>query len=134
MPLAVLGWLMATRPSSRWLRLGSLTVGFGLGAAVAIGLFDLVTWDRPFASLVEFTRYTLVERQASAEVAEQPLLWYLRRLPRWLPLSLLPLLWFVPSVARPYPIGVDSHAHRAASSVSWQATRWVGLWSSVRPP
>ena len=96
MPLALLGWLVAGRASSRWRRLVGLTAGFGVGAVVAIGLFDLLTWGRPFASLVEFARYTLVEGQASAEVAEQPLLWYLRRLPRWLPLSLLPLLCFVP--------------------------------------
>ena len=96
LPVALLAWLSAERASVRWRRLMGLVAGFTLGVVMALGLFDLLTWGRPFGSLVEFARYTLVERQASAEMARQPLYWYLWRLSRWLPLSLLPLLWFVP--------------------------------------
>ena len=73
-PLAFLAWLWDDRASGRWLRLAGLAAGF----------------------TVEFARYTLAERQASAEVVAHPAWWYLWRLPRWLPVSLLPLLWFVP--------------------------------------
>ena len=109
-PLALVGWLAAEGAAARWRRLGGLAVGLAVGAALAIGLFDLLSWGRPFASLAAFARYTLVEGQASAEVVSQPALWYLRRLPRWLPLGLLPLLFFVPR-------------HRAASS-TWLFILW----------
>ena len=103
-PLALLGSFAARGGADRWRRLLGLAAGFVLATALALGLFDLLSWGSPFASLREFARYTLVEQQASAEVARQPLHWYLRRLPHWLPLSLLPLLWFVPRRRRSAPL------------------------------
>ncbi len=95
-PLALLAWLWVDSRTGRWRRLAGLAVGFGSTTLLVVGLFDLLTWGRPFASLLEFARYTLVDQHASAEIARQPLFWYLWRLPHWLPISLLPLLWFVP--------------------------------------
>ena len=73
MPLALLAWLSADPASHRWRRLVGLAAGFLVTTALAVGVFDLLTWGRPFGSLVEFARYTLVERQASAEVIAQKL-------------------------------------------------------------
>lgn len=92
LPLAVLIWLRAPDRPSLWRRGAALAVGFLLTSVLAVGVYDLATWGEPFASLGEFARFTLVEKQASARVAEQPFLWYLRRLPRWLPLPLLALM------------------------------------------
>jgi Alg9-like mannosyltransferase family len=91
LPLAAL--IAARAPAGRRPReIAALLVGFGLGAAVVVGVFDLLTWGRPFASLVEFARYVFVQHASSSLHAEQPWYWYLWRLPHWLPLTLLPLL------------------------------------------
>lgn len=63
---------------------GGVVSGFAIGAALFVGLHDLVQWGRPFASLLEFARYTLVEERASSLETDQPWYWYLRRLPKWL--------------------------------------------------
>lgn len=67
-----------------WRRVFAVVAGFTVGAAVFVGLHDLATWGRPFASLVEFARYTVVEGRASSFEVGQPWYWYLRRLPKWL--------------------------------------------------
>jgi len=91
-PLALMAWSLWL-PSRRGLvRAVGLGGGFVLGASVFIGLVDLWTWGQPFHSLVEFARYTLVERGASSLQAHQPLYWYLRRAQFWLIPSLLPFL------------------------------------------
>ncbi len=91
-PLALMAWPLGL-PSRRGLfRAVGLGGGFLLGASVFVGLVDLWTWGQPFHSLVEFGRYTLVERGSSSLHAHQPLLWYLRRARVWLIPSLLPFL------------------------------------------
>lgn len=66
--------------------------GFGAGALVFVGAYDWLSWGRPFASLVEFARYTLIARESSSLVKEQPLWWYLTASPQWLAPPLWPLL------------------------------------------
>lgn len=81
---------MARGGGKRWVAWAGLAAGFGLGSLVAVGLWDWWTWGAPFSSLREFAAYTLVDRESSSLVAEQGAVFYLRRLHRWLPLTLLP--------------------------------------------
>jgi 4-amino-4-deoxy-L-arabinose transferase-like glycosyltransferase len=91
-PLLV--WLL--RPGRRvGIRLSGaagLILGFGMGALLTVGLADLFFWGRPFASLLAFARFTLLERRSSSLVHDQPALWYLDRIIVWLPPTLLPFL------------------------------------------
>ncbi len=70
-----------------------LAAGFVAASLVTVGFEDWLRWGRPFASLVAFAHYTLVERQASAAEPVQPWYWYLWRLPKWIAPVLWPLLW-----------------------------------------
>lgn len=74
--------------------LGGLNViaGFIAGALVFVGAYDWLSWGRPFASLIEFARYTLVARESSSLAKEQPFWWYLAASPQWLAPPLWPLL------------------------------------------
>jgi len=91
-PLALMAWPLGLPSRRGFLRAVGLGGGFVLGASVFIGLVDLWTWGQPFHSLVEFGRYTLVERGSSSLHAHQSFLWYLRRAQFWLIPSLLPFL------------------------------------------
>jgi hypothetical protein len=100
--LAFLPWATSAGPGESraptwpsWrpvLLVSAIVLGFVLGTLVTVGLTDQLTWGEPFSSLEEFARYTLVERQASAETALQPASWYLRRLGRWATLPLVVLI------------------------------------------
>ena len=68
-------------------------LGFLAGALVFVGLYDWLSWGRPFASLIEFARYTLVARESSSLMKEQPPWWYFAALPQWLAPPLWPFLW-----------------------------------------
>ncbi len=78
--------------AARLRRLAGLGLGFAGGVAVTSGLCDLWFWGKPFASLLAFGRFTLVETSETAGVAFQPALWYLQNAWQWLPPTLLPLL------------------------------------------
>ena len=93
LPLLASLWLGEERTADRVRSSALLLLGFAAGSLLTLGLVDWLTWGRPFASLAAFARYTLVERQASALEPSQPWYWYLYRLPKWLPLPLLPFLW-----------------------------------------
>lgn len=93
LPLCAALWLRGGRVRDRLLDGVALGAGFTLGSLVTVGLVDALTWGKPFGSLLAFADYTLVERQASSLEPNQPWYWYIRRLPKWLPLTLLPLLW-----------------------------------------
>jgi Alg9-like mannosyltransferase family len=67
--------------------------GFAAGTVVFIGAYDWLSWGRPFASLIEFARYTLIARESSSLVKEQPFWWYLTAIPQWLAPPLWPFLW-----------------------------------------
>ena len=67
-----------------------LVAGFALGTGVAVGLYDLLTWGRLFASLVAFAKLTVVEGTYSSRVATQSSFFYLERVLYWLPPTLLP--------------------------------------------
>lgn len=68
-------------------------IGFLAGVAVFAGVYDWLSWGRPFSSLIEFARYTLVARQSSSLMKEQPFWWYLAALPQWLAPPLWLFLW-----------------------------------------
>jgi hypothetical protein len=92
-PLLAALWLRRDGPSAR-LAGGLMLLGGFVGVSLlTVGLEDALTWGRPFASLIAFARYTLVEHQSSSLEPMQPWYWYLWRLPKWLPLTLLPFLW-----------------------------------------
>lgn len=100
LPLLATIWLEGERRRDRVLRSATLIAGFSLVSLLTVGLEDWLTWGTPFASLVAFARYTLIERQASSLDPHQPWYWYLWRLPKWLPLTLLPLMWRARRVSR----------------------------------
>lgn len=83
-PLLLLGGRQAIVP---------LLASFAAGVLLFTGAYDWLSWGRPFASLIEFARYTLVARESSSVMREQPAWWYLAALPQWLAPPLLPLLW-----------------------------------------
>lgn len=68
-------------------------VGFVASTLVTVGLWDLLTWGVPFSSLVEFARYILINQESSSMQMIQPWYWYLLRMPKWLPLTVLPLFF-----------------------------------------
>jgi hypothetical protein len=70
----------------------ALISGFAIGAILFAGLYDRLTWGRWFGSLRAFADLTLIRRDASSHIVNQPPWWYLTNLPHWLPLTLLPLL------------------------------------------
>jgi hypothetical protein len=92
-PLLCALWLAREPIRARLVRSLALLCGFVGVSFLTVGLEDWLAWGRPFASLIAFARYTLVERQASALEPSQPWFWYLWRLAKWLPLTLLPFLW-----------------------------------------
>ena len=69
-----------------------VAAGFAAGTLVFAGVYDWLSWGRPFASLIEFARYTLVARESSSRVQDQPVWWYLTVLPQWLAPPLWPFL------------------------------------------
>ncbi len=95
LPCLVLVVITQGQESSRWIRAAALGVGLVVVAALVVGVEDWLTWGRPYASIENFFRYTIVDKNASALVPNQPWFWYFWRLPKWLPLTLLPF-FFVP--------------------------------------
>lgn len=75
-------------------RAGMILAGFGAACCLLVGVVDWVTWSRPFSSLVALFNLTLAAGDWSSLEAVQPSWWYIKRLPHWLPLTALPLLWF----------------------------------------
>ncbi|MFL6193029.1 MAG: hypothetical protein ACJ75H_02565 [Thermoanaerobaculia bacterium] len=90
--LGLVGW-QETEPRDRLLGCGAVLAGFAAVSLLTVGLEDWLTWGRPFASLAAFARYTLIEGKSSSLVAAQHGYWYFKRIPKWLPLTLLPFLW-----------------------------------------
>jgi len=78
---------------ARLARCAALLGGFLGMALLTVGLEDWLTWGRPFASLAAFARFTLIEERSSSLVVGQPWYWFFWRLPKWLPVTLLPFLW-----------------------------------------
>jgi hypothetical protein len=93
LPLLALIWLQERNLRARLLGWGGLAAGFAAVSVLTVGLEDWLAWGKPFASLVAFARYTLVERRSSSLEPAQPWYWYLWRLPKWLTVPLLPFLW-----------------------------------------
>jgi hypothetical protein len=94
--LAPLAALVVLRPVPIRQRITELlAMGAGCAASVVllVGVWDLVTWGRPFSSLIEFAHYTLIERESSSLVKVQPWFWYFWRLPKWLPIAIIPFFF-----------------------------------------
>ncbi|MEA2599088.1 MAG: mannosyltransferase 3 [Acidobacteriota bacterium] len=103
LPAFVALWLRGGSVPRRIGRCAVLLGGFLAFALLTVGLVDGLTWGHPFSSLAAFTRYTLVDRRSSSLVVSQPWYWFFWRLPKWLPITLLPFLWRarrVPGAAR----------------------------------
>jgi hypothetical protein len=87
--------LLAVLPLAGWRARGMallrLAAGFALGVLLLAGLYEAVTWGKPFAALLAFARFTLVEKQSSSLAVVQPVYWYLWRLPHWWCPAALPL-------------------------------------------
>jgi 4-amino-4-deoxy-L-arabinose transferase-like glycosyltransferase len=94
-PLAAFAlWPRAGRTLRAWWSLAlAIGLGFALGSLLTVGLADQVFWGKPFASLVAFARFTLVERRSSSLVTHQPPAWYLTHAYVWLPPTLLPFFF-----------------------------------------
>jgi hypothetical protein len=93
LPLLGTVWLQEETASRRVRGSLGLIAGFAAGSLVTVGLIEWLTWGKPFASLIAFARFTLVEGLSSSLIPSQRWSMYLYRLPKWLPLSLLPFLW-----------------------------------------
>jgi len=87
-------------------RCAALLGGFAAACLLTVGVEDWLTWGKPFASLAAFAKFTLVERRSSSLVPSQPWFWYFRRLPKWLPVTLLPLLWRARRVRGALPVAL----------------------------
>ncbi|MFN7963608.1 MAG: hypothetical protein U0002_20270 [Thermoanaerobaculia bacterium] len=119
LPLLATVALEQRRSRDRLLAVSSLVAGFVAGSLVTVGLADWLAWGKPFASLIAFARFTLVERLSSSLERAQPAYWYLWRLAKWLPLTLLPLLgfarrrsgWLVPALWLLLPLAALSAIH-----------------------
>jgi 4-amino-4-deoxy-L-arabinose transferase-like glycosyltransferase len=74
--------------------------GFSVGAALTVGLYDLLTWGRPLSSLVGLFKFVVVQRASSSPIAVHPIFFYLTRVLFWLPLTLLPALVLAARVRR----------------------------------
>lgn len=94
LPLALLAVFVGLGRRAILRRAVGIAAGFCGGTLLSVGLIDWWTWGRPFASLVEFARYTLVERRASTLVVTQSPVWYLKRAGFWLVPPLIPFLFF----------------------------------------
>jgi hypothetical protein len=68
---------------ARSLALLRVAAGFAAGALLAAGAYETATWGRPFAALLAFARFTLIEKQSSSLTAAQPIYWYFWRLSHW---------------------------------------------------
>jgi hypothetical protein len=92
-PMLAVLWLEDGTARTRLARCAALLAGFSGLALLTAGVEDWLTWGRPFASLIAFARFTLLERRSSSLVVGQPWYWFFWRLPKWLPVTLLPFLW-----------------------------------------
>lgn len=93
-PLLLLSTLAAPGRAAALRRALGVLVGSAAGAALTVGLYDLISWGSPFSSLVVLFRFAVVERASSAAVAAQPPLFYLQRALFWLTPALIPALAF----------------------------------------
>ena len=62
--------------------------------AIAVGIYDWITWGSPFSSVVNFAHLTLVPPDFASRVKYQSPLWYLLNIVRWCAPTLIPLFWF----------------------------------------
>jgi hypothetical protein len=115
-PLAILWW-RGSSSAERLRASAALLAGFATASLVSVGVADWLAWGRPFASLLAFARFTLTEGRSSSLHAVQPWYWYLWRSPKWLPPTLLPLLWRARRVPGSLPVAAAALAPLLALSL-----------------
>ncbi len=103
LPLLLVAGFTGTDGRSSVRRALGVLGGFAIAAALTVGLYDLLTWGRPFSSLIAVFKFTVVEGASSSPVAIQPPVFYFARVLFWLPLTLLPALVFAVRVRRVRP-------------------------------
>lgn len=89
-----LAWMLLDR--DRRIALTAAFTGGTLAGIAALGWYDAIIWGEPFRSLVEFGRFTLIERESSSLDAVQGPLWYFGRAHQWLPIPALLAARYVP--------------------------------------
>lgn len=84
-------------PRTSWTELARRSIlaaaGFCAGTAVMVGWYDHQITGEAFSSLIEFSRYTLVEKDSSSLARSQSTGWYLKHLHEWIAPTALPLLY-----------------------------------------
>lgn len=78
----------------RFRHAAAFAAGFVAMSLLTVGLYEFLTSGRPFANLIAFAKFTLIERQSSSLQKIQPWYWYFLRLPKWLPLTVIPLFFW----------------------------------------
>jgi len=82
-------------PGHRQLRMtGLLFCGCLASILLTVGVYDWLTWGRPFSSIIKFAHLTLVAPDFASRVKYQAPWWYFANLVRWCSPAMLPLLWF----------------------------------------
>ncbi len=98
LPVLVIAAAAGSGRGRPWRRVLAVLGGFAAAAALAVGLYDLVTWGRPFASFVEVFRFTVIEGRSTSALAVKPATFYLARILFWVPLPLVPALFYAARV------------------------------------
>jgi hypothetical protein len=69
-----------------------LLAGAAITILLTVGLYDWITWGKPFSTVRNFAHLTLVEPDFASRIKYQSPWWYLETLPRWCALTMLPLI------------------------------------------
>jgi hypothetical protein len=95
--LAPLLMLVIPSPAAPWrdkARRGMTVSGTTLSILLTVGIYDWLTWGRPFSSIINFAHLTLVAPDFASRVKYQAPWWYLANIVRWCSPAMLPLLWY----------------------------------------
>ncbi len=83
--------LMSRRPSAPR-RVAAFSLAYLAGICLFAGLYDKLTWNHWFGSLINFSILTFVKNDSSGLISYQPPWWYLTHLGHWIALSAAPLI------------------------------------------
>jgi hypothetical protein len=115
---------LRTRRSVSTIALG--IAGFVLGAAICTGGADLLTWGRPFQSLVEYFRIMYPSSAASNPFSERPWGWYATSSLHWAgPAGVLLVAFALPAREARVPLALFLTTLLALSAVNYKTYRYV---------